>query len=141
MLHLPAYSLIEGALGATSRRAAAIVQKAGGELTIDASSSSLLDRFGLERFRALAGELRPAVLFGADRPRGRWRRTWPGGSVTRDGGPGGDVAENDVLLVTPHRDARNELIVPPGHELIVVQARQSGAIRHPETVTGPNSPT
>lgn len=63
LLHLPAYSLTDGPLAAASRDAATEVHEAGGQLSIDASSASVLLRFGPQRFRALVDELAPEVLF------------------------------------------------------------------------------
>jgi sugar/nucleoside kinase (ribokinase family) len=62
-LHLPVYSLVDGALAAASRAAASAVRAGGGEVTLDASSTSVLEHFGPARFRDLAAELAAAVLF------------------------------------------------------------------------------
>jgi ribokinase len=63
LLHLPAYSLFEGALAETATWAAQQAQERGVVVSIDLSSASLLRAYGPARFAALLGALRPAVLF------------------------------------------------------------------------------
>ncbi len=62
-LHLPAYSLVEGALARASAAAAVAVSGAGGHVSVDASSTSVLERYGPPRFREALNRLAPAVLF------------------------------------------------------------------------------
>ncbi len=61
-LHVPAYGLYEGAIAATAREAVAAAHELGVLVSIDVSSSTLLERFGVARFRRLLAELRPDVL-------------------------------------------------------------------------------
>lgn len=63
MLHIPAYSLFEGALAETATQAAFQSRERGVTLSIDLSSVSLLRAYGPARFAALLAGLRPAVLF------------------------------------------------------------------------------
>ena len=62
-LHVPAYSLVATPLGSTTQRAIATAREQGVELSIDASSASLLSSFGRERFARLIDALRPDVFF------------------------------------------------------------------------------
>ncbi len=63
VLHVPAYSLEAEPLAAAARSAARAVAAAGGEITVDASSVSVIDGLGPARIRELLVELAPAVLF------------------------------------------------------------------------------
>lgn len=63
MLHIPAYSLFEGALAETATEAAFQARERGVTLSIDLSSVSLLRAYGPARFAALLSDLRPTVLF------------------------------------------------------------------------------
>lgn len=63
LLHIPAYSLFEGALAETATAAAHRARERGVPLSIDLSSVSLLRAYGPARFAALLADLRPAVIF------------------------------------------------------------------------------
>ena len=63
VLHIPAYSLFEGALAETATLTEQQARARGVVLSIDLSSTSLLRAYGSGRFAALLGNLRPAVLF------------------------------------------------------------------------------
>jgi sugar/nucleoside kinase (ribokinase family) len=63
VLHLPAYSLFKDRLAVTCVQLAGLARERGIPVTLDPSSTALLAEYGLERFRALLTELRPAVLF------------------------------------------------------------------------------
>jgi len=63
LLHLPAYSLVEGPLARASVAAAAAVAASGGQVSVDASSTSVLERYGPSRFRDDLSRLGPVVLF------------------------------------------------------------------------------
>ena len=63
LLHIPAYSLFEGALAETAMMAARRVRERGRVLSIDLSSVSLLRAYGAARFAALLADLRPDLLF------------------------------------------------------------------------------
>ncbi len=62
-LHIPAYSLFEGALAATATIAARRARERGVPVSIDCSSASLLRTYGSARFAVLLATLRPDVLF------------------------------------------------------------------------------
>ena len=62
-LHVPAYSLVVTPLASTTRQAIETAREHGIELSIDASSASLLSSFGIERFARLVDALRPDVFF------------------------------------------------------------------------------
>jgi sugar/nucleoside kinase (ribokinase family) len=63
VLHLPTYSLFKERLAKTSRALAAMARERGIPVTIDPSSSALLEQYGIDRFKALLADLRPAILF------------------------------------------------------------------------------
>lgn len=63
VLHVPAYSLAVEPLATAARRAAACVRDRGGALTIDASSTTVIDALGATHVRALLADLAPTVLF------------------------------------------------------------------------------
>jgi sugar/nucleoside kinase (ribokinase family) len=62
LLHLPAYSLVREPIGGAARAAAARVPR----VSVDLSSTAALQEFGPQRFRALLGRLRPAIVFGTE---------------------------------------------------------------------------
>ncbi|MGW2546449.1 carbohydrate kinase family protein, partial [Kitasatospora sp. NPDC001574] len=62
-LHVPAYSFDGEPVGSTAVEALRRVRAAGGTSSLDASSTGMLDRFGRERFLALAADLAPTLLF------------------------------------------------------------------------------
>jgi len=59
-LHLPAYSLVAAPVAAAAIAAAALAPR----LSVDLSSTAALRGYGIARFRALLGRLRPAVVLG-----------------------------------------------------------------------------
>jgi sugar/nucleoside kinase (ribokinase family) len=63
VLHLPAYSLFKERLAVSCLQLAGLARERGIPVTVDPSSAALLVDFGLDRFRSLLAELRPAVLF------------------------------------------------------------------------------
>lgn len=63
LLHLPAYSLSGAPMATAAAEAAARVQAGGGSVTVDASSTTVLDALGADAFLTLVAGLRPAVLF------------------------------------------------------------------------------
>lgn len=63
VLHIPAYSLFEGALVATAIAAIHQAKRHGVRISIDLSSVSLLRAYGSARFAALLADLRPDFLF------------------------------------------------------------------------------
>jgi sugar/nucleoside kinase (ribokinase family) len=62
LLHLPAYSLVREPIGGAARAAAARVPR----VSVDLSSTAALQEYGPQRFRALLGRLRPAIVFGTE---------------------------------------------------------------------------
>jgi ribokinase len=62
LLHLPAYSLTRAPVSGAALAAAARVSR----LTVDLSSTAVLHDYGVARFRALLGRLRPEVVFGTE---------------------------------------------------------------------------
>jgi sugar/nucleoside kinase (ribokinase family) len=63
-LHLPAYSLTEDPVRGAALAAAAAAAERAVPLSIDLSSTAAIRAFGVTEFRALLGQLRPAVVFG-----------------------------------------------------------------------------
>jgi ribokinase len=60
LLHLPAYSLTREPVSGAALAAAARVPR----LSVDLSSTAVLNEYGVPRFRALLARLRPEVVFG-----------------------------------------------------------------------------
>jgi sugar/nucleoside kinase (ribokinase family) len=60
LLHLPAYSLVRAPVSEAALAAAARVPR----LSVDLSSTAVLNEYGGARFRALLGRLRPQIVFG-----------------------------------------------------------------------------
>lgn len=61
-LHLPAYSLVAEPIGSAALAAARRLP----DLSVDLSSTSALQEYGVGRFRDLLAELRPQVVFGTE---------------------------------------------------------------------------
>lgn len=61
-LHLPAYSLFKERLAKSCLALADMARERGIPLSIDPSSSALLEQYGIDRFKALLADLRPAIL-------------------------------------------------------------------------------
>jgi len=61
-LHLPAYSLVAAPVAGAAIAAAALAPR----LSVDLSSTAALRGYGIGRFRALLGRLRPAVVLGTE---------------------------------------------------------------------------
>jgi sugar/nucleoside kinase (ribokinase family) len=62
LLHLPAYSLTVEPLATSALEAAGRARRAGALVTVDASSTAVLEAFGTGRARALLSRLQPDVL-------------------------------------------------------------------------------
>ena len=62
LLHLPAYSLARAPVSGAALAAAARVPR----LSIDLSSTAVLNEYGVARFRELLGRLRPGIVFGTE---------------------------------------------------------------------------
>lgn len=65
LLHLPAYSVLEGSLGEAGRRAAAIAREAGALVSLDLASIAPLLALGRRRALGIVAELAPDLLFAA----------------------------------------------------------------------------
>jgi sugar/nucleoside kinase (ribokinase family) len=77
VLHLPAYSLFVERLGRSCRDLAAMATERGIPVSVDPSSTALLEDYGIDRFLDLLAGLQPAVLF----PNGAEAALLPGGGV------------------------------------------------------------
>lgn len=62
-LHVPAYSLVVVPIATTTIRAIRTVQKAGGAVSIDASSVAIIDQMGVHSFKEMLANLGPNVVF------------------------------------------------------------------------------
>ncbi len=62
LLHITGYSLQEDPTASSTIDAARRVKASGGELSLDISSTGMIDLYGLERFKALVKELRPDFI-------------------------------------------------------------------------------
>jgi ribokinase len=62
LLHFPAYSLARAPVSGAALAAAARVPR----LSVDLSSTAVLNEYGVPRFRALLGRLRPEIVFGTE---------------------------------------------------------------------------
>lgn len=62
LLHLPAYSLTRAPVSGAALGAVARVPR----LSVDLSSTAVLNEYGVARFRALLGRLRPEIVFGTE---------------------------------------------------------------------------
>ncbi len=62
LLHVPAYSMLGVGLAATSLRAAELVRRAGGRVSIDLSSAGFLEDFGVDNVLGTAAAMRPDVI-------------------------------------------------------------------------------
>ena len=62
LLHLPAYSLTRAPVSGAALAAAARVPR----LSVDLSSTAVLNEYGVARFRALLGRLQPQIVFGTE---------------------------------------------------------------------------
>ena len=65
-LHVPAYSLVRSPIGEAALAAAALARDGGAAVSLDLSGTSALAEVGAVRFRELARELAPAVVFGTE---------------------------------------------------------------------------
>jgi sugar/nucleoside kinase (ribokinase family) len=63
-LHVPAYSLVISPLREASLSIAAEARQSGAKVSVDLSSTSAVELFGVQRFAATLDELRPDVVFG-----------------------------------------------------------------------------
>jgi sugar/nucleoside kinase (ribokinase family) len=61
-LHVPGYSLVREPLAETALAAASLAPR----VSLDVSSTGAIEAVGVDRFRALAGQLRPATVFATE---------------------------------------------------------------------------
>ncbi len=69
LLHLPVYSLLDDGLGAAGERAAALVRRQGGVISVDLSSAGFIRDAGVRRVIERIARTKPAVLFANDEER------------------------------------------------------------------------
>jgi sugar/nucleoside kinase (ribokinase family) len=62
-LHVPAYSLVVEPLATTAMHAIRYVQRAGGSVSIDASSVAIINQTGADTFSRMLADLEPDVVF------------------------------------------------------------------------------
>lgn len=62
LLHVPAYSFDSEPLGKTACELIRLIKSRGAQVSVDASSTGMLQHFGLERFMALMEDLSPDFL-------------------------------------------------------------------------------
>jgi sugar/nucleoside kinase (ribokinase family) len=63
-LHLAGYSLVRAPIREAALRAATLARERGARVSLDLSATSAIEELGVERFREIAAELRPDVVFG-----------------------------------------------------------------------------
>jgi sugar/nucleoside kinase (ribokinase family) len=68
-LHVSGYSLMASPIDGAALAAAALARDAGGRVSIDLASSSVIREFGPDRLRARLDELAPEVVFGNEQER------------------------------------------------------------------------
>ncbi|MEV6976030.1 PfkB family carbohydrate kinase [Kitasatospora sp. NPDC093806] len=106
-LHVPAYSFDGEPVGTAAVDALRRVRAAGGTTSLDASSTGMLERFGRERFLALATELAPTLLF-ANRDESAFL------GLLVDGRPGPERARLAATTVVTKSGAEATTIDVPG---------------------------
>jgi sugar/nucleoside kinase (ribokinase family) len=68
-LHLSGYSVMSSPMDGAALRAAAIIREAGGRVSVDLSSVSVIRTFGVDRLRRRLTELAPNVVFANEHER------------------------------------------------------------------------
>ena len=112
VLHMTAYSLEAGATAVEVPLLAERVHARGGRVTLDASSSAILVKYGLDRFRETLQAIAPDVLFANEQEWDTLGLAWDGERVT--GAPAATVvvrkagADPTTVYVT----GREPLVVP-----------------------------
>jgi sugar/nucleoside kinase (ribokinase family) len=97
-LHLPAYSLVATPVAGAAVAAAGLVPR----LSVDLSSTAALRAYGIRRFRALLGQLRPAVVLGNEAEAAALGDL-PGCELVVKLGPAGVRAGGQVYPAVPTR--------------------------------------
>ena len=69
-LHVPSYSLLSEPIGAATRQLIVELRRSGGRLSVDVSSVSVVDQYGVQRYHELLDDLAPDVVF-ANAPESR----------------------------------------------------------------------
>ncbi|MFB7620686.1 carbohydrate kinase family protein [Kitasatospora sp. NPDC056181] len=121
-LHVPAYSFDGEPVAAAAVDALRRVRRAGGTTSLDASSTGMLDRFGRERFLALAAELAPTLLF-ANREESAFL------GLLADGGPGPERARLAATTVVTKSGAQATVVDAPGEEPFAVPVPPVAEVR------------
>ncbi|MDQ1426000.1 MAG: hypothetical protein QOD72_3498 [Acidimicrobiaceae bacterium] len=95
VLHLPSYSIFSEPIGATCSHLVAVVRRAGGRVSIDASSTGVLADVGVAEASRRFAELRPDVLFAnSDEAALLDLVDWPGVVVVKRGAAPVEVVVN-----------------------------------------------
>jgi sugar/nucleoside kinase (ribokinase family) len=116
VLHVPSYCFAAGPAAAAVTRLVGDARRAGIPVSLDASSTGMIEDYGLDRYLRLAAELRPDVFFANAREAGLLDVTRPefAGTLTvvKDGArsttvrpPGGGPRTVPVPQAPPARDS------------------------------------
>jgi sugar/nucleoside kinase (ribokinase family) len=104
-LHLSGYSVMSAPMDGAALRAAEIVRSAGGSVSVDLASVSVIRDFGVERLRARLAELAPDLVFGNEQERDlAGRPVGPATWVVKRGAAGCAIergGERDELPAAP----------------------------------------
>jgi sugar/nucleoside kinase (ribokinase family) len=106
LLHLPAYSLTRAPVSGAALAAAGRVAR----LSVDLSSTAVLHDYGVARFRALLGRLRPEVVFGTE----------------AEADLIGDLPETDLVVKLGARGVRAGGTEYPAHPVDAVDSTGAG---------------
>lgn len=121
-LHVTAYSLAAEPVGSSALAAARYVTGAGGTVSVDASSTGLLRRYGAERFVGLLTELAPRFLF-ANRSEAAFL------DVAHDGEPGHALAGLPHTVAVVKDGDRPTTVLAPGEPPVRVDVPPVGEVR------------
>lgn len=102
ILHVTAYSFEGGSTAATVLDAVKEQHRRGGKVSLDVSSTGMIDHFGVESFLELMGELRPDII-SANSDESRYL----GLSVGDQPGAGAKAFSDALLLARQGKDATN----------------------------------
>ncbi|MCG6497703.1 PfkB family carbohydrate kinase [Kitasatospora sp. A2-31] len=121
-LHVPAYSFDGEPIGSAALDAVRRVRRAGGTVSLDASSTGMLAAFGRERFLALTAELAPDLLF-ANREESAFL------GLLVDGRPGPERARLAATTVVTKSGAEATTVDAPGRDAFAVPVPPVGEVR------------
>ena len=111
LLHLPAYSLTRAPVSGAALAAAARVPR----LSVDLSSTAVLNDYGVARFRALLGLLQPEIVFGTEAEADLIGEL-----------DGTDLAGTDLVVKLGARGVRAGGTVYPAHPVDAVDSTGAG---------------